>query len=1078
MVNYCQRSQFDQDLMMYQAPTWSAKLMRIKYATAWQNKWAAEPPLNDVFLKQLESIRGNKYSTAFTTNLVADLTHLNLLRIFNLHSIYGENKRVEQLLGEYLARRKRNEVHAALTSRTLAANNELNIYKQIIEKKFGKQFIAQLATKLKVDVTKRNVEGLLSELKPAERKAVELEFNRRKKFQESIQNNSCPHVKLYRKLRAAVDIYDMKRLYGELSEFFESKTASDKIASDKVSSNKMIQCKNCKFDILCPHALINIEDEMNQTHFSEHRAKLNDFIDNTNVRGFMFCKVCGELISANLQLDVDHVSMDEELKNIIWAEFASLMRYIKFGQLVNVGSLINSMRDYCYPFIYDIEKQIIKSRTNTAEEIRAKRKLFIAIYGMAYLIHLVMSNARGDVQIAFKGVKATPRDKNAIVEYIKHVIELIINSRNVTIREIPNMTNDIIKSKLIEAFKSISIVSQKIEQSVPRDDALIALVLSATYSYIYNINVLDELLGGKNLRRDKYDFIDQIENYMGRAPDKLTGETYYKYVHRPKFDAKWHTREFDEIKADNDAIVNWRRVYPGYMAASFKMFMSRIVDLSDPIFTTETNSKDIDLGIKLTSSYIKMRDEFAEFASREQKVLESIRFSHMKNFWAYDHTGRRRFDAQKLPLGRMYDEEGQPHSWNVIKDEYGVVIKTTPIIYICEIAGETKEFTLKDINALTAKNQQFDGRIVDRKCGTCSVLYSATDTLDEKKIIDSLESQQSVKNFYRFYENRCPKGQLHEFAQGKCTKCAMIMKFFAEPTSKEAIAVYKTYRKVYMVESAESRSIVLTSAQMPEMKTYQYDAWSPNFNTIVDLCSRLKINQKLLVCLGATEKQPYMDIESGSFIPPETEHKTDTRIYRIISYINELMTGYNTLRFYGQIDKPTLTQSLIGEIIAASNMRDKLGELAKSLPDIYDEVQQRITYFSTTHKPREIVDFCVQYFTELCLRILDTGGADTEKIRSEFVKFIVKRILRADEMITKPGYFNWSMIYGDDVIVEKDMNATDDNDVVDDDDDDENNDYGDTSKPLAAADLDVEDDDATGEDDSNQVRVGEDLGLM
>jgi hypothetical protein len=221
-----------------------------------------------------------------------------------------------------------------------------------------------------------------------------------------------------------------------------------------------------------------------------------------------------------------------------------------------------------------------------------------------------------------------------------------------------------------------------------------------------------------------------------------------------------------------------------------------------------------------------------------------------------------------------------------------------------------------------------------------------------------------------------------------------------------------------------------------------------------------------------------MDIESGSFIPPETEHKTDTRIYRIISYINELMTGYNTLRFYGQIDKPTLTQSLIGEIIAASNMRDKLGELAKSLPDIYDEVQQRITYFSTTHKPREIVDFCVQYFTELCLRILDTGGADTEKIRSEFVKFIVKRILRADEMITKPGYFNWSMIYGDDVIVEKDMNATDDNDVVDDDDDDENNDYGDTSKPLAAADLDVEDDDATGEDDSNQVRVGEDLGLM
>jgi hypothetical protein len=97
----------------------------------------------------------------------------------------------------------------------------------------------------------------------------------------------------------------------------------------------------------------------------------------------------------------------------------------------------------------------LKSKTNSAEEIKAKKRLFITIYAFAYMIHLILSNkGRGDTEISFKNF-APKNPKNAIVELIKHSLELIIMSRNIVIREIPGMTGDLIKNKLIEAYKSM-----------------------------------------------------------------------------------------------------------------------------------------------------------------------------------------------------------------------------------------------------------------------------------------------------------------------------------------------------------------------------------------------------------------------------------------------------------------------------------------------------------------------------------------------------------------------------------------------------------------------------------------------
>jgi phosphoribosylformylglycinamidine (FGAM) synthase PurS component len=118
--------------------------------------------------------------------------------------------------------------------------------------------------------------------------------------------------------------------------------------------------------------------------------------------------------------------------------------------MVNVPKLITAARDACYPYIFEIEKQIIKSKTNSVEEVKAKKRLYISIYALAYFIRVVAGN-KGE--ITFKNLKIT--SKNPVVDMVKLAIDTVMTTRNVTIREIRGMTPDVIKNTLIEAYKSL-----------------------------------------------------------------------------------------------------------------------------------------------------------------------------------------------------------------------------------------------------------------------------------------------------------------------------------------------------------------------------------------------------------------------------------------------------------------------------------------------------------------------------------------------------------------------------------------------------------------------------------------------
>ena len=115
----------------------------------------------------------------------------------------------------------------------------------------------------------------------------------------------------------------------------------------------------------------------------------------------------------------------------------------------------------------------------------------------------------------------------------------------------------------------------------------------------------------------------------------------------------------------------------------------------------------------------------------------------------------------------------------------------------------------------------------------------------------------------------------------------------------------------------------------------------------------------------------------------------------------------------------------------------------------------------------------------MCLRVWADTNRDTEKLRHDFVRHYVGKTLERERLITKPGHFSWTLLYPNE---KREHDSADSNFSADaaaerDDDADEADDFGDTGQPMADN-FDVEPDNEDDDDDpSNQVRVGESLGL-
>jgi hypothetical protein len=191
-----------------------------------------------------------------------------------------------------------------------------------------------------------------------------------------------------------------------------------------------------------------------------------------------------------------------------------------------------------------------------------------------------------------------------------------------------------------------------------------------------------------------------------------------------------------------------------------------------------------------------------------------------------------------------------------------------------------------------------------------------------------------------------------------------------------------------------------------------------------------------------------------------------------------MLMDYNMVRFFFRVTKPPVHLS---ELINSSGInKHRVVELARKLPDLLADYDSRFTWFKENKKPREIVSFCIQTLCEFCLTIWNNPDKETEKLCHDFVDLEMKKILRSEELCTKAGHFNWSLLFGDKETKEEkersnyDQNFVEASEIVDvEAEGDEDEDFGSTDKPLSTDSFDTEDADIdpTDEDPGNQINV-------
>ena len=992
----------------------------------------------DPILTLLNSLGVGKFTDVYHESLIAAIYGRNLADVYNNSIVDGiDSSVVQNRLTTYRNRISRAKFLSKLKGEKDAREILNSTYRTIVESKLGKTRAAEIQKLAKNDPLTYQTSGILSFLKPNERKVIELEHQKQIDYVNAVIGNKCPHVELYRKLRKSIDVYSMKANLTALSKYYS-----------KPKEGQMIKCNNCSFNILCPHydeyiTLITESDRMIKVKLSKY-VGTGESARNRDT----FCRICGEVLTSiealeGLSEDVPEY-MDEELRNFIWSEVAISMKFFKFGPLIDVGKVISKVRDGIYTYIFNVEKQILRSKTTTADEVKARKRLFTAIYAYAYMVHLMMSNVRSGA-ITLHGFKIAEARK-MIPELIKRGIELIMVSRVTTIREIPGISVDIIKNMMINAYKEISsegVVEVKEETVYDKQ-----IDLDPVFNAAFGIMLMDMIQSGKNItaimKKNLYSSLQESILSAKKTSDKTIFDSVLKLL-------KWNTGAFDSLKMPVGTGVAsvYSSALGGYIAKSHNIIAEYI--RGGLFYRNES---------EYVSQYEELESAIADVRSKE-KCLERYKALSYSRVFSKLTRPEHKFRDQNMSIGRIFDEEGKPHVWSIFVYD----------------GTEHKEYTAADIGKLVSSGKFFDQASTDKKCSVCGVLRSQVNDLNTEKIEESLHAISTLDNFFRFYETRCPKGDLHVYSDTiTCTKCGITVG--SDANTKGSMGIFRQYKSVYI----KDRDTVTTPVIIRETRTNaksdannyeeEYKSFAPNFSVVTELADKLKVNQKLLLALGATEKIEYNDIISGKYIPPEVEEINAPRVYTLDAYIRTLYIEWNQLRIFYRYQKPN---NELNKLIDASGVsRQDLQNIMATLPDIYDDYTRRLEYVKRHLKPRDIIGFCLQVFCEKVLSILSADGPGA-KLAALFAEYIVKKILRNDELVSKPGYFSWSVIFGDKEtkqgIAEVDSDPTQEVEI------DRTDDGNELAMSLEAFDVEEDPDAAPDDDPANQVRVDDKYGI-
>jgi len=814
-----------------------------------------------------------------------------------------------------------------------------------------------------------------------ERVLAEIKANEEMLLANAAAADKCKHKMLMAMFMTEVNIKSRQNIYSRLRPFLGANYVepSDGILHD--ITNSYIKCAQCGENIICPHEIDRLVCEITSVSPNDFRNQMYKYAVHGN------CKICGtELISkhelpSNLQNANDKV--DSELMDIIWAETYSACASVNMSKVVVIKPLAEKIATMIYPYVFEYQQKLHKSKTLTDFNIKARKKLYSAMFAYVAVVHLIVN---GTIPGEFAGQpnKSAPGVLSAaILQFRNHKIALI--------NKIPEININEIKTMMISIFSGIgNLFTQATTVKFaerPTAQKLAELILT-TYTYSALVNIT---LRVKNVPLSDRVILQYLPKMFDKTFDQLlehSGTNIFGHIVVPS--------ELTNISDIVSAVCKWS--YPQILAdkSGFAKQLA-LSEMATPFASCQfgLSGKYAYDAVEITEygeAVVKLNDSYKDYFRLVRLVKKSrdlARHYRYSNRLIPLSTSVRDLSARVLP-GKLkgefaykyvYDENGKQHNWNTC------------------IVGD-KSVPLADVRKQLADGKIVKSDIIDWKCGVCGTLKSAITDIDEDKVLKQIMINSKRESFYRYFTIRCPVSGSHEYTADKCVKCGITF-----PAAKMSAADKNTYITKY-ISKYNPDSGISTDFTIPDYSEKPRELLHSDQEYVKILCDKFDIPLHQLEALGDMIDKDYDEAIATGVVHMVPEFKTAHRITSIKCYANTAIIYYNQLRNLIHIQKPCY---FLNKLIEASGKnRAELEPIISKLPLIGLKIEwENIEYHLN---PRALVDYTLNMLCKILLHIALMSAPKTEKIRELFVSQYIAHILKTESLLCKAGDFNHAVL--------------------------------------------------------------------
>lgn len=311
--------------------------------------------------------------------------------------------------------------------------------------------------------------------------------------------------------------------------------------------------------------------------------------------------------------------------------------------------------------------------------------------------------------------------------------------------------------------------------------------------------------------------------------------------------------------------------------------------------------------------------------------------------------------------------------------------------------SKSKTVSYQDFIKIDISERGRLGEVTDRLCSRCGQSAAAKKT----NVASHVKELNEMENFYKWFENRCPKSELHEYKIDKdgfvgdspCKKCGYQRSFFVTRPAK----YYKTYRS-----SMPKKDTIMIPLKR-DTKTYElkkFGKWSVTLASVLSIANMSNTSYNIWVNLGLSEHRNFEMIRTSKINPQSTISDTESqaRLVKLVNYVSIISKTYYLIKNHAKVSIPANLKPLL-EDEPIGKAADAHMTLNKSMPDIFTDFYARLEYYKFTHPIKLTVNYVLH---TICITLLQIRGLTAiKKLAHRIFEFLVTQIINGELLMSE-----------------------------------------------------------------------------